>query len=330
MRIGLFTDALPDRPLTEVMDWLRDAAPQVSRIEIGTGGYSPARHIDRRSLLQDPGARERWVADIHERGFELSALNVSGNPLHPDADVARQHDLALRETIQLAALLGVDRVVAMSGCPGAGPGDRTAPHFAAGGWLPDLEHVAERQWDEHVRPYWTELAAFAAREHPDLLICFELHPGTYVYNSATFAMAREIAPNLGVNLDPSHFFWQGMDALAVVRAVGDRIGHSHGKDTLEIEANKALNGMLDSRWPGVPAEMPWNFATVGRGRDVAWWTDFVRTLASKGFDGTISIEFEDPFVPVEDSIVEAARVLAQAMTAAGVYGGDRLTAGATA
>jgi sugar phosphate isomerase/epimerase len=77
--------------------------------------------------------------------------------------------------------------------------------------------------------------------------------------------------------------------------------------------------MLDSRWPGVPAEMPWNFATVGRGRDVAWWTEFVRTLASKGFDGTISIEFEDPFVPVQDSIVEAARVLAEAMTAAGVY-----------
>ena len=319
MRIGLFTDALADRPLTEVMDWLREAAPQVSRIEIGTGGYSPARHADRKALLADASARQRWVAAIRERGYELSALNVSGNPLHPDPEVAREHDAALRETIRLAALLGVDRVVAMSGCPGAGPGDRTAPHFAAGGWLPDLERVAERQWDEIVRPYWEELAAFAAREHPGLLICFELHPGTYVYNTATFGLAREIAPNLGVNLDPSHFFWQGMDALAVVRAVGDRIGHSHGKDALDIPANKALNGMLDNRWPGVAAEMPWNFATVGRGRDVAWWTEFVRTLASKGFDGTISIEFEDPFVPVRDSIVEAADVLARAMTAAGLF-----------
>lgn len=321
MRIGLFTDALADRPLTEVMDWLREAAPQVTRIEIGTGGYSPAKHADRKRLLEDAGARERWSSAIHERSLELSALNVSGNPLHPDPAVARVHDEALRDTIRLAALLRVDRVVAMSGCPGAGPEDRTAPHFAAGGWLPDLERVADQQWNDVVLPYWIEMAAFAAAEHPGLLICFELHPGTYVYNTASFGLARAIAPNLGVNLDPSHFFWQGMDALAVVRAVGDRIGHSHGKDTQDIPANKALNGMLDSRWPGVPAEMPWNFATVGRGRDVAWWTEFVRTLASKGFDGTISIEYEDPFVPVEDSIVEAARVLAEAMTAAGVFVG---------
>ncbi len=138
-----------------------------------------------------------------------------------------------------------------------------------------------------------------------------------MYNTASFGLARQIAPNLGVNLDPSHFFWQGMDAIEVVKAVGDRIGHSHGKDTLDIPANKALNGMLDSRWPGVPAEMPWNFATVGRGRDIPWWTRFVQTLASKGFDGTISIEYEDPFVPVEDSIVEAAVALEAAIRAAG-------------
>ena len=38
----------------------------------------------------------------------------------------------------------------------------------------------------------------------------------------------------------------------LVKAVGDKIGHSHGKDTLEIPANKALIGMLESRLPGDP------------------------------------------------------------------------------
>lgn len=319
MKIGLFTDALADRPLPEVLDWLRGAAPQVTRIEIGTGGYSAASHANLPLLLADADERRRWSAMIADRGYSLSALNASGNPLHPDAAYAARHTAALKNTIRLAALLGVDRVVAMSGCPGAGPGDRTAPHFGAGGWLPDLEKVSEWQWTEVVLPFWTEMAAFAAREHPDLLICFELHPGTYVYNTASFGMIRGVGSNLGVNLDPSHFFWQGMDAIEVVKAVGDRIGHAHGKDTLDIPANKALNGMLDGRWPGVPAEMPWNFATVGRGRDVAWWTEFVRTLSAKGFDGTISIEYEDPFEPVKDSIVEAARALEAAMTAAGVF-----------
>ena len=319
MKIGLFTDALADRPLSEVLDWLKGAAPQVRRIEIGTGGYSAANHANLPLLLADGNERRRWTGLIADHGYSLSALNVSGNPLHPDADYAARHTAALKDTIRLAAILGVDRVVAMSGCPGAGPGDRTAPHFGAGGWLPDLEKVSEWQWAEVVLPFWEEMAAFAAREYPELLICFELHPGTYVYNTASFGMIRGVGSNLGVNLDPSHFFWQGMDAIEVVKAVGDRIGHSHGKDTLDIPANKALNGMLDGRWPGVPAEMPWNFATVGRGRDVEWWTEYVRTLSAKGFDGTISIEYEDPFMPVKDSIVEAAQVLEAAMSAAGVF-----------
>lgn len=318
MKIGLFTDAMPSRPLGELLDWLAGAALEVTSIEIGTGGYSPARHADLALLLADPATRSRWLDGIRRRGFTLSALNVSGNPLHPDPGVAALHDTALRDTIRLAPLLGVDRVVAMSGCPGAGTADRIAPHFAAGGWLPDLEGIAERQWAEWVLPYWTDLAAFAASEHPGLRICLELHPGTYVYNVATFDLIRRLASNIGVNLDPSHFFWQGMDALAVVRAVGDRIGHAHGKDTLTIPENQALNGMLDSRWPGRPAEMPWNFTTVGRGRGLAWWAEFVRTLAATGFDGTISLEYEDPFVPAEESVVEAASVLAAAMRAAGV------------
>jgi sugar phosphate isomerase/epimerase len=318
MEIGFFTDAMADRPLVAVLDWLARSVPEATQVEIGTGGYSPARHADLDLLLGDAPARARWQAGIADAGFRLSALNVSGNPLHPDPDLASRHDAALRHTIRLASLVGVDRVVAMSGCPGAGSSDRVAPHFAAGGWLPDLEAIAERQWTDVVQPYWTELAEFAAREHPGLRICFELHPGTYVYNVASFGLARGIGSNLGVNLDPSHFFWQGMDALRVVEAVGDRIGHAHGKDTLAIPGNMALNGMLDSRWPGRSAEMPWNFATVGRGRGHAWWTEFVRTLARVGFDGVISIEYEDPFVPVEESVIEAAQALAAAIDAAGV------------
>ena len=67
--------------------------------------------------------------------------------------------------------------------------------------------------------------------------------------------------------------------------------------------------MLDSRWPNPPDEMPWNFATVGRGHDQAWWGSFVAMLRDQGFGGTISIEYEDPFVPVEESVLESARLL---------------------
>ena len=69
-----------------------------------------------------------------------------------------------------------------------------------------------------------------------------------------------------------------MDGHKVAAALGDRIGHVHGKDTVFHAESLALNGLLDRRWPEPAAEMPWTFAVPGRGHDLAWWTGLVRTL----------------------------------------------------
>src|SRR5258706_462373 len=82
-------------------------------------------------------------------GIGLVALNASGTPLHPAASTARAHDRALRGAVELAAALGVPRVVAMSGCPG-GPGGGGWPVFAGGAWLPDMEGLWEQQWPEAI------------------------------------------------------------------------------------------------------------------------------------------------------------------------------------
>jgi len=300
---------MPDRSLEEVANWAARTG-LVQDLEIGVGGYSGAPHCNAAELLANPRTLRQWQAIVDHAGLGISALNVSGNPLHPNPEIAQRHGDDLRAAIRLAAALGVNRIVAMSGCPGAAAADRSAPHFSGGGWLPDLEQIAEWQWRERVAPYWTEVAAFAHSEHPNLMVCFELHPGTYVYNFETFKHVQELGPNLGVNLDPSHFFWQSMDPLAMIQALGDRIGHVHGKDTMLHEHQMALNGVLDSRWPNPPDDMPWNFATVGRGHDEDWWRRFVGLLRDQGFSGTISIEYEDPFVPADESVLESAQLLA--------------------
>lgn len=305
---------MASRGLEDVCGWVARSG-LIQDVEIGVGGYSPAPHCNPSALLANAKALRAWQATIDHAGLGISALNVSGNPLHPNPEIAQRHDADLRNAIRLAAALGVDRVVAMSGCPGAGPGDRHAPHFSGGGWLPDLERIADWQWQERVLPYWTEMASFARAQHARLVVCFELHPGTFVYNLSTFTKIGELGANLGVNLDPSHFFWQSMDPLALVAALGSRIAHVHGKDTVIDARHTAVNGMLDNRWPNPPDEMPWNFATVGRGHDAAWWRSFVGALRTTGFAGTISIEYEDPFAPVEESVLESARVLADAIAA---------------
>jgi sugar phosphate isomerase/epimerase len=311
-RIGVVTEPLANRLLVDVMDWLVHDAPLVTDLEIGTGGYAPTGHCDMAHLLRDPSARKMWLDEITARGLRVGALNVWGNPLHPDEAVAKRHDSDLRDTIRLAAMLGVDRVVALAGCPAGAAGDRT-PHFAGGGWLPYLEGIHEAQWQSSVEPYWSAIAEYAAEEHPQLLICLELHPGTAVYNLETFERVARLGDAIAANIDPSHFFWMGMDPLEVVRRIGDRCGHCHGKDVVFAKDHLAVNGLLDRRWPRPPEEMPWNFAVVGRGKDQAWWNTFVHELVACGRVHTLAIEHEDPFVEPEAGIAEAASVLATAL-----------------
>ena len=306
--IGLVTEALIRQPLTEVMDWLAREVPEITALEIGTGAYAPTHHCDMPRLLSDAEARRVFRREVGARGLHIAALNVWGNPLHPDPTIGEAHDRALRDTVRLAAELGVDRIVGMAGCPAATEGEHS-PHFAAGGWLPYLENVYERQWRARVQDYWTSIGEFAQQTHPDLLICLELHPGTVAYNVETFERLAAVSPAIAANVDPSHFFWMGMDANKVVQHLGARIGHAHGKDLVFQPEKLALNGLLDRRWPTPPEDMPWNFATVGHGHDAAWWRGLLNNLRDAGRVRTISIEHEDPFVAPEVGIREAARLL---------------------
>jgi sugar phosphate isomerase/epimerase len=312
MRFGVVLETFIDRTLDDTLELLATTAPQVTALEIGVGGFAPAPHCDVGQLLRDEGARRAWSAGIEERGFTVSALNVSGNPVDPDPAVARRHDEELRDAIRLAAALAVDRVIAMAGCPAGATGDRT-PHFDGGGWLPYLAGIGERQWQDVVGPYWQDVTELARREHPELLICIELHPGTCAHNTETFERLAAISDNLAANLDPSHLFWQRMDPLAVAARLS-RIGHAHAKDVVFNEDELALNGLLDRRWSPTDPSAPWTFAAVGRGHDVDWWGSFLSLLADRGVE-TISIEQEDPTIPPEEGIAAAAAVLANSIPA---------------
>jgi sugar phosphate isomerase/epimerase len=114
---------------------------------------------------------------------------------------------------------------------------------------------------------------------------------------------------IAANIDPSHFFWMGMDPLAVIAAIGKRAGHCHGKDVAFSPPHLALNGLLDHRWPKPADQMPWNFAVVGRGRDRAWWARFMAAVQASTSVRTVAIEHEDPFEQPEAGVIEAAAVL---------------------
>jgi sugar phosphate isomerase/epimerase len=310
VKLALVTEGMIHRSLDELMDWLDEHVADVRHLEVGTGGYSPLGHSP---LELDGPERRTWHDRLVQRGYGVSAFNVSGNPLHPNGAIAGRHDADLRRTIQLAGELGVERVVAMSGCPAAGPEPSSAPHFPANAWLPDYAGVAAWQWDNRVRPYWEEINELVTRVDPRIMICLELHPGAHVFNVESFLRLRAVAPAISVNLDPSHLFWQQMDPLKVVERLGPMIGYAHAKDVRYNGAELALHGLLDSRWPGDPAAIPWDFAAVGHGaHEQAWWQSFRTALDRDTSARFMSVEHEDRLVSPEEGIVASATLLAEA------------------
>jgi sugar phosphate isomerase/epimerase len=310
MRCGVFTDGLAHLSLEAAAAWC--AERDVGELELGVGGYSPAPHLDLTRLLAEPAARDELERTVAGARCRISALNASGNPLHPDPVTSVPHDAALRGAIRLAVLLGVETVVAMSGCPGA-PGGGGWPVFAGGAWLPDMEGLWEWQWQEKIAPYWEELSAWAGREAPGVRICLELHPGTSVYNPESYRALREVTgDNVLVNLDPSHFWWQGIDPVQAIGRLDGCIGFAHGKDTTVHADRVEQNGVLDFLWPSAdPATRAWHFSAVGAGHDEVSWLALVAALRQAGYDGVVSVEHEDPLLGNEEGIDASLAALAR-------------------
>ena len=306
MQIGLFTDGLMHLGFEAALELASQLGVQA--IEIGTGNFSSAPHCSLDHLLENPAARKDFQGAIERHQLRLAALNCSGNPLHPREEVAQPAIEITRKTLRLAGMLGIERVVCMSGCPGV-PGGGEYPNWVVASWPEDFVELLEWQWNECVLPFWRSMVELARVEGVAQL-CFELHPTNNVYNPSSFQRLRaELGTTIAANLDPSHFFFQGMDPIAVIRSLGNAIGYVHAKDARVEAYNLALQGSLDLQ-PGKPVrDLVWAYRTLGYGHDELFWANFVSALRSVGYDGVLSIEHEDPLMDSEEAIERAVDLL---------------------
>src|SRR3954451_8286377 len=131
MKLGAYTAVLHDKPLPEALAILRDMG--LESAEINSGGFLPAPHLPIADIRSSAGAREEYLGLFTEAGMTLTALNCNGNPLHPDPEVRDKHSQDVLDAIELASLLGVGRVVTMSGLPASDPGCRLPAAVVDGG-----------------------------------------------------------------------------------------------------------------------------------------------------------------------------------------------------
>jgi sugar phosphate isomerase/epimerase len=307
MKLGVMAAGLGQMGWDKALDYCQKVG--LEAIELPVGCYPGRPFFDPEEVLTSRPLQRKIVEDCKVRGLEIRGLAVHGNPVHPDPRIAkadaRSHDIAVR----LAPKLGTDVVINFSGCPGGSRHDRM-PNWVTCPWPPDFLEILKYQWDRVLIPFWTRRAKAAAKE--GVKIAFEAHPGFCVYNPETLLKLRAACgPQLGANLDPSHFFWQGIDPVEAARMLGDArcIFHVHGKDTGIDPHNTRRNGTLDTKSYGDLHERSWIFRTCGYGHGDEFWKPFISMLRVKGYDGVISIEHEDALMSVQEGFEKAVAYL---------------------
>ena len=135
---------------------------------------------------------------------------------------------------------------------------------------------------------------FALEVHPTE-IAFDLHSA-----ERTLA-ALERREEFGFNFDPSHLHWQGVDPVEFIRTFADRIYHVHIKDA--IVTLNGRSGILASHLNFGDPRRGWDFRSPGRGG--VNFEEIIRALNAIGYDGPLSVEWEDAGMQREAGAKEA-------------------------
>jgi sugar phosphate isomerase/epimerase len=312
MKLAAFTVLYKDQPLGEVLNTFRELG--ITHAEVGSGGFIGKEHCNPGNLLENTAAREEFCALFEKSGVTLAALSCHGNPVHPRKDLADSYHDDIRETVDLAALIGVETVVTFSGCPGDSD-DARYPNWPVSPFPEDFQELLEWQWEKKLVPYWKEMGKYA--EEKGVRIAMEMHGGYSVHTPATMArMRRETGcAALGANLDPSHMWWQGIDPAQAARYLANDgcLYHFHAKDSMINPANVSYYGLTDMQSFGNAYGRGWQFRTIGFGHELKAWADIFSTLRSVGYDGVVSIEHEDSYMSVNEGLRKAVANLAQVM-----------------
>jgi sugar phosphate isomerase/epimerase len=187
----------------------------------------------------------------------------------------------MKRAARVARKLGVDTVVGFTG-------SRIWPYVAM--FPPVPASVIDAGYQDFADRWNPILDVFDAE---GVRFAHEVHPSEIAYDYWTSVRTLEAIDRreaFGFNWDPSHMAWQGIDTVAFISDFADRIYHVDCKDT-RIRKASGRQGILGSHLAWGDPRRGWDFVSAGHG-DIPW-EDAFRALASIGYQGPISIEWED-------------------------------------
>jgi sugar phosphate isomerase/epimerase len=121
----------------------------------------------------------------------------------------------------------------------------------------------------------------------------EVHPTEIAFDVSSAARALDAVGRreaFGFNYDPSHFGYQGVDYVLFIERFADRIYHAHMKDVWWSDVPKP-SGVFGGHLDFGHGERYWDFRSIGRGK--IKFEEIIRALNKIGYQGPLSIEWED-------------------------------------
>ncbi len=277
IQLGFVSAILPDVDLKQVLEFAGESGFDCVEVMCWPVGkaerrYAGVTHIDVNGFTKSKAQEVLGLCD--ETGVGISGLGYYPNPLAADAAEARVYVEHLKKVIRAAELLGVGVVNTFIGRDPSKTVDENWPRFLKT-WKP-LVKFAE---DHGVRIAIENCPMFFTRDE---------WPGGKNLATSPAIWRRMFADipsaNFGLNFDPSHFVWQGMDYVKVLREFKDKLFHFHAKDARldrdRLNEVGLLAYPLEYHTPKLP----------GLG-DVDWGR--LCSVLVEVYDGPVCIEVED-------------------------------------
>ena len=143
-------------------------------------------------------------------------------------------------------------------------------------------------------------------EKQDVNFALEVHPTEIAFDTASAERAIDAVKGhkrFGFNYDPSHLGYQGVDYVKFIRTFGKHIFHVHMKDAWWGHGDGTV-GVFGGHVTFADPRRYWDFRSLGHG-DVAF-EDIIVALNDVGYQGPLSVEWEDSRMDREHGAAEAA------------------------
>ncbi|MBI2619839.1 MAG: sugar phosphate isomerase/epimerase [Ignavibacteriales bacterium] len=283
MKIGFLTACLPQVPLKDLVPWASQQGFRTLELAAwpvkSTRDYQ-ARQLDAASLNKEEARQIRELFASHSMG--ISALAYYDNNLDKSLKKRKYYLDHLKKVIKAASMLEVNLVgTFVGGRADKSPGENMKEIGK------EMRKVVKYAEDRGVR-IMIENCPMDGWQRFNL-------PGNFAYSPELWeALFNEVpSQNFGLNFDPSHLYWLGIDYNRAAKEFGPRIFHAHAKDCEFLPEGVYRYGIFGKQIDPTPWQSGWwRYRMPGMGK--VDWMRFIQTLKSAGYDHILSIEHEDP------------------------------------